>query len=284
MSLVQIQHRPPSKTLFFEWHTIMKYLLIAIINIIYGVLMLLTLDSSTPGFTIVLSIGGILTIIGLVGFVLWLRMVITSVKDTPQENSAMLSWWGLVKSFDVVLIIGLLFRAFILQPYIVDGSSMETNFHDKEILVIDKITDRFHDFRRGDVVVFQAPKTPSEDYIKRVIAFPGETVIIENGKVYVNGFLLDEPYLPKGTLTLTDEKVFRFTLEPNQYFVMGDNRNNSSDSREWGAVPRVNLIGRAWIIVSPWNSKGFVSFPLPEIEKNIQVPISSIFNIFRFSV
>jgi len=250
----------------------MKYLLIAIINIIYGILMLLTLDATTPGFTIVLAIGAILTIIGLIGFVLWLRMVITSVKDTPNENSAILSWWGLVKSFDVVLIIGLLFRAFIFQPYIVDGSSMEINFHNKEILIIDKISDKFHDFHRGDVVVFQAPKTPSEDYIKRIIAFPGETVVIQNGKVYINGFLLDEPYLPQGTLTLTDQQVFRFTLGQNQYFVLGDNRGNSSDSREWGAVPKVNLIGRAWIIVSPWDKKGFVTFPLPAIDKKVQTP------------
>jgi signal peptidase I len=249
-----------------------KYLLIAIINIIYGVLMLLTLDVTTPGFTIVLAIGAVLTIIGLVGFVLYLRLVITSVKEERQESSAIQSWFGLAKSFDIVLIIGLLFRAFILQPYIVDGSSMETNFHNKEILIIDKISDKFENFHRGDVVVFQAPKAPNEDYIKRIIAFPGETVIIQNGKVYINGYELSEPYLNPGTSTLTSDTIFRFTLGPNQYFVMGDNRSNSSDSREWGAVPKTNVVGRVWIVVSPWDQKGIVPNPAPVIEKTIQTP------------
>lgn len=220
--------------------------------------MLLTLDVNTPGFFLVLIIGGVLTLIGLAGFILWLKMVIISVKDEPNQDQPIKSWFSLVKSFDVVLIIGLLFRAFIMQPYIVEGSSMEINFHDKEILIVDKISYKFHQIHRGDTIIFQAPKNPQDDYIKRVIAFPGETVMIQNGKVKINGMLLEEPYIQNGTQTLTSDKIFRLTLGPDQYFVMGDNRGNSSDSREWGPLPKVNVIGRAWIIVSPFNQKGIV--------------------------
>lgn len=246
----------------------MKYLLIAIINIIYGVFTLLTLDTGTPGYSVVLIIGAALSILGLVGFVLWLKLAITSVKDESAEDSTIKNWFGLAKSFDIVLIIGLLFRAFIMQPYIVDGNSMEPNFHDKEILVIDKLSYKIHQPNRGETVVFRAPENPDEDYIKRVIAFPGETVVVQNGKVYINGALLDEPYLPTGTITTSPEEILRFTLGPDEYFVMGDNRSNSSDSREWGSVPKINLIGRAWIIVSPWNQKGLVKKFTPIIEKS----------------
>lgn len=236
----------------------MKYLLIAIINVIYGILMLLTLDVNTPGFFLVLIIGAVLTLIGLAGFILWLRMVITSVKDEPNQDQPIKNWFGLVKSFDIVLIIGLLFRAFIMQPYIVEGNSMEVNFHDKEILIVDKTSYKFRSIHRGETVIFQAPKSPQDDYIKRIIAFPGETVAIQNGKVKINGKILEEPYLPQGATTLTSDKIFRLTLGPDQYFVMGDNRGNSSDSREWGVLPKVNVIGRAWLVVSPFSQKGIV--------------------------
>ncbi|OGD56407.1 signal peptidase I [Candidatus Berkelbacteria bacterium RBG_13_40_8] len=245
-----------------------KYLLVSIINAIYGVLLLLTLSSDTPGYFIVLTIGLVLTILGLAGFILWIRMVVLSAKDEVPDDTAIKNWFGLVKSFDIVLIIGLFFRALIIQPFVVDGVSMEPNFHNKEALLVDKITYRFREPQKGEVIIFQAPEKPREDYIKRIIATPGETVIVTRGKVFINGYLLEEPYLSNGAQTQTSESVFRKTLKPNEYFVMGDNRSNSSDSREWGAVPKVNIVGRAVIAIYPFNQRGIIKVEPPIIDTN----------------
>ncbi len=249
----------------------MKYLLVSIINAIYGILLLLTLSADTPGYFIVLIIGSVLTILGLVGFILWMRMVILSAKDEQVDDTAIKNWFGLVKSFDIVLVVGLIFRALVIQPFVVDGVSMEPNFHDKEALLVDKITYKFREPQKGEVTIFQAPQKPSEDYIKRIVATPGETVIITNGKVFINGYLLEEPYLSNGTQTQTSENIFRKTLKPNEYFVMGDNRSNSSDSREWGVVPKVNIIGRALIAIYPFNQKGIIKTNPPILQKNLML-------------
>lgn len=248
----------------------MKYLILAIINAVYGVLLLSTLSSDTPGFYLVLIIGLILTIMGLVGLILWIRMVIKTNNDTSAGHIMIDSWMSLVKSFDIVLVIGLLFKALILQPFIVEGSSMEPSFHNQEIMLVDKISYRFKAPQRGDVVIFKAPKSPGDDYIKRIIAVPGETVQITKGKVFINGMLLDENYLSPGQATDsgTSMVVFSKTLQTNEYFVLGDNRNNSSDSRMWGIMPKNNIIGRAWWNIYPFLYFDHVQNIVPIIEKN----------------
>lgn len=239
-----------------------KYILIALINVIYGALLLATLTTDTPGFLVVLIIGTALTLIGLTGIILWLIHVLKGKTHANTTEPALKSWFSLVKSFDIVLVIGLFFRALVIQPFVVDGVSMETNFHDKEALLVDKISYHFDNIKRGDVIIFVAPKSPQDDYIKRVIGLPGETVSITSNQVFINGRLLSEPYLTPGTQTLTNQdNNFSITLAADQYFVMGDNRSNSSDSRDWGPVPSQNIIGRAWLIVYPWNDKGIVKNP-----------------------
>lgn len=247
----------------------MKYLLIALINTIYGVLLLLTLSADTPGFYIILIIGSILSLIGLTGFVLWLIMFIKTNRGEYPDDSNIKNWFGLVKSFDVVLVLGLFFRALVVQPFVVEGASMENNFHDKEAMLVNKIDYRFESPKRGDVIIFRAPKNPGFDYIKRIIALPGETITISSGLVYINGKLLIEPYLAPGiqTLIATDSSLKK-TLGPTEYFVMGDNRNDSSDSRDWGTVPIKNIIGKAWVIVYPFDQKGIVKYPEPTINNN----------------
>lgn len=252
-----------------KWSDEIKYLLFAIINAIYGILLLLTLSANTPGLYLVLIIGLVLTIMGLVGFVLWVKMAIDVNRDESTDDGLIKSWYSLVRSFDIVLVIGLLFRAIIVQPFIVDGPSMDPNFHNNQIILVDKISYHFNQPQRGDVVVFQAPKNPQDDYIKRIIATPGETVVITQGKVFVNGYLLDEPYLSSKITTNSDHgSILRQTMGPDQYFVMGDNRDNSSDSRSWGVMPGINLIGHAWLSVYPWQEKGLLKFSDPILEKN----------------
>ena len=143
-------------------------------------------------------------------------------------------------------------RVFIAQPFVVEGASMFPTFKDGDYLIIDEVTYRFSDPARGDVIVFRYPKDPSTFYIKRVIGLPGETVIIREGMVSVvrpdgTEFTLNEAYVLADDATYSDAT----TLGPGQYFVMGDNRPKSSDSRVWGVLPQEDIIGRAYVRIFP---------------------------------
>jgi signal peptidase I len=148
-----------------------------------------------------------------------------------------------------------------VQTYVVVGSSMEPNFQEDERLIISKVVYHLHEPARGDVIVFRPPNNQEVDYIKRIIASPGDTVKVENGAVYVNGQKLNEPYikdLPK--YDMSERKV-----PQNEYFVLGDNRNNSNDSHNNWTVPRQSIIGKAWLTIWPPSEWGGVDhYPLPE--------------------
>ena len=147
---------------------------------------------------------------------------------------------------------------FLVQPHEVKGSSMEPNFHDSEYILTDKISYRFVEPKRGDVIIFKAPRNPDVDYIKRVIGLPGDKVKVEAGYVYVNGKKLNEYYLKDNTLLFAGsfmQEGVEITVPDGQYFVMGDNRPHSSDSREFGTIEQKSIIGRA--VVRYW--------PIPEI-------------------
>ncbi|HJX58932.1 signal peptidase I [Candidatus Woesebacteria bacterium RBG_19FT_COMBO_47_8] len=145
---------------------------------------------------------------------------------------------------------------FIFQPHKIDGNSMEPNFHDKEYLLTDKVKYKIlkESPQRGDVIVFIPPLERDKEYIKRIIGLPGETVSIKEGRIIINGEILEETYLSAGTPTsgayfLQEGEIA--TVPPDEYFVMGDNRANSSDSRYWGFVPKKDLVGRAWLVYWP---------------------------------
>jgi len=155
---------------------------------------------------------------------------------------------------------------FVAQPNQVNGRSMLPNFQDKELLLTDKLTYRFREPERGEVVVFKAP--PSEpcaeeecEYIKRLIGLPGDRIMIKDGHVYLNGRVLPEKYLPPefttsaGTyLTLGKEIV----VPPRSYILMGDNRSHSRDSREFGPISREAIVGRAFFVYWPPQQMGFI--------------------------
>jgi signal peptidase I len=128
----------------------------------------------------------------------------------------------------------------------IEGDSMEPNLHNGEYVLIDKISYLLHPPERGDVVVF-TPPNENRDYIKRVIGLPGDTVQIAGGQVYVNGVVLDEPYL-KG---LVNNDMPAHIVEEGRFFVLGDNRNNSSDSRAFGSITPQSIVGRAWLVYWP---------------------------------
>jgi len=144
-------------------------------------------------------------------------------------------------------------RYFLIQPFYVKGASMEPSFHDHEYLIINEIDYRLNSPQRGDIVVFRYPKDPSQYFIKRIIGLPGEKIKIKDSKIYIfndqhpDGIALNEDvYLPEDVQTLTSGKT-EFVLDDGQYFVLGDNREASLDSRRFGAVPRRLIIGKAWV-------------------------------------
>lgn len=157
----------------------------------------------------------------------------------------------LIKIIIISLAIIIPVRYFLIQPFYVKGASMEPNFFDHEYLIIDEISYRFKEPQRGEIVVFKYPRDPRQYFIKRIIGLPGEKVEIKNEKIYINGEVLDESiYLNPGTKTFGDLVI---TLEKDEFFLMGDNRNFSLDSRSFGPVSREYIIGRTWFRGWPFN-------------------------------
>lgn len=160
----------------------------------------------------------------------------------------------------LALIIVLPIRWFVAQPFIVSGASMEDTFHHNEYLIVDQLSYRFEDPARGDVVIFKYPKDPSKYFIKRIIGLPGDTIDITGDTVSVTnathpeGIVLNEPYVEE----MRQSAPFSQTLGDSEYFVMGDNRDASSDSRIWGTLPRENIVGRAYIRLFPVSRVDFL--------------------------
>lgn len=177
----------------------------------------------------------------------------------PSEVGKKKALGGLLELIQVIVIsaaIVIPLRTFLVQPFYVKGQSMEPNFYDHEYLFVDKLTYRRQAPARGDVVVIRYPLDPSEFFIKRVIGLPGETIEVSNGKVRIynkeheNGFLLDEhTYLDQDYTPLTDTK----TLKDDEYYLMGDNRAASLDSRSFGPVKRSFIVGRVWVRAYPFD-------------------------------
>ncbi len=159
-----------------------------------------------------------------------------------------------IKVFAAVFIAAAIIRYFLFQPFVVSGSSMEPNFHDGEYLFVQKLSYDFHNPHRGDVVVFKYPLDKSVDYIKRIIGLPGDNIMIKDGTLSVNGQVLTEHYLAAGQKTVLlngSTDVYQITVPPNQYFMMGDNRDHSADSREGWLLPKGDIIGKTALVLFP---------------------------------
>ena len=173
----------------------------------------------------------------------------------------------LIKIVVISLVIIIPIRYFLIQPFYVKGASMEPNFFDHEYLIIDEITYRFNEPKRGDIVVFRYPRNPQEYFIKRLIGLPGESVQIKDGDVIIynqdnpEGMTLSEDYLEPGTKTygLTENKI---ELGDNEYYVLGDNRNSSKDSRSFGPVNESFVTGR--VLLRGWPFNRIKTFETPE--------------------
>jgi len=165
--------------------------------------------------------------------------------------------WETAKIVLIALVIIIPIRYYLIQPFFVRGASMEPNFSNGQYLVIDELSYRFDDPTRGDVIVFKYPLDPSKYYIKRIVGLPGEEIRIKDGQIFIydtdssQEIALDESlYLSGETFTLGQ---VNFSLDEQEYFVLGDNRQSSSDSRQWGALPQDNIVGRVWLRAWPFN-------------------------------
>lgn len=186
------------------------------------------------------------------------------INDAPHSAARLLRDWVIV----VVLALGaaMLVRVYVLQQFYISGPSMEMTLMENDRVLVNKMSYRLHDIHRGDIVVFDrvtinGQQVQHTDLIKRVIGVENDTVEIQKCKVLVNGSVIDEPYIDKDTLSLaTPEDVCRIpnmkkvTVPENQIFVMGDNRAQSFDSRNFGSVPVKLVVGRAFAVVWPFGS------------------------------
>jgi signal peptidase I len=166
------------------------------------------------------------------------------------------SIWETFEIILVAVIAVVVIRTFLIQPFLVSGASMEPNFSSGDYLLIDEISYRFREPQRGEVVVFHYPGDEKTYYIKRIIGLPDEQIKINGGKIFIfneeypNGLVIDEAYLPFGIQTSGSEE---FSLKDNEYFVLGDNRNYSFDSRSWGNLQRAEIVGLVRLRLWPFN-------------------------------
>ena len=167
----------------------------------------------------------------------------------------------------VLTVLMFLVIRFAVQNFNIEGTSMEPSLHNQELILVDKWTYLFRPPARGDVIVFIAPPQPTQDYIKRIIAIPGDTITIQNTTVIVDGVTLNESYVDSNNQGNRYGSIINGHVPPNEYFVLGDNRANSFDSRAWGFVPRKNIIGRA----------AFVYWPLHEDNDGFLPNVSPVF-------
>lgn len=177
--------------------------------------------------------------------------------DSLEQNAS--DYRSLIIYSIVALALAFTIRFYIAAPYLVQGSSMDPTFHSTDYLIIDRVSYRLGEPKRGDVVVFRFPQDPSRSFIKRVIGLPGETVIIDGENVSIingenpDGFTLAEPYVDDRNARPSNLRV---TLDASEYFVLGDNRKASADSRTWGSLPRDHIIGRALLRLYPFTDIG----------------------------
>ena len=183
----------------------------------------------------------------------------SSSPDTPKSSQR-----SLVLYTVIALGLALFIRFFIAAPYVVSGASMEPTFEDWHYLIVDRVSYDFEEPQRGDIIIFDLPQDHSRALIKRVIGLPGDTVVLSGtdptvtiiNAAHPQGFTLEEPYLDPANYGGASD--MRVTLGADQYFVLGDNRKVSADSRLWGILPKNDIVGRVFLRLYPFNDLGIL--------------------------
>ena len=174
------------------------------------------------------------------------------------------AFFDFLQGIVVVLAILVMVYLFIMSPQEINGASMEPNFHNGEFILTNKILYKFREPQRGDVVIFKSPGNKEIDYIKRIIGLPGDTVSVSNNAFYVNGQKVEEPYLASDTPIFGGSYLAEgqsVVVPPGSYFMAGDNRAHSSDSREFGPIAETDFIGTAIFRYWPFSQMGTIPHP-----------------------
>jgi signal peptidase I len=181
---------------------------------------------------------------------------ISKARRRSNGTRQVVEWVGLVIG---ALLIALVIKTFLFQAFYIPSASMDPTLKVHDRVLVNKLSYHLHPVHRGDIVVFKAPaeeRTPQiKDLVKRVIGLPGDSLEGRDGHVYVNERLLNEPYLPRGTIT---DNLPKQVVPAGSYFMMGDNRTQSSDSRVFGPIKRATIIGRAFVTMWPLTRLGFL--------------------------
>lgn len=216
----------------------------------------------------------------------WSNYNMTPLEDVPPEEEKSSGWktaWAVLREVGETIILTLIIF-FLIQTVIrnfrVVGTSMVNNLHDGQYLIIDKfsynpwLTQYFGvgGPQRGDVIVFEPPNRPGEDYVKRIIGLPGETVEVRRGQVFINGQPLAEPFQPNPGSYNANPVV----VPPGSVFVLGDNRNNSNDSHNWGPLPIEKIVGRAWVSYWPPSEWGVIPRDKPTEQATLKHLINEL--------
>jgi signal peptidase I len=177
----------------------------------------------------------------------------SNVQGPPPAEKAKSRWhphlWGWARDLLISIGISAFIIIFLYQPVEVEGTSMLPGLQDQERIFVNKFVYKFEAIQRGDIVVFHYPLDPSKSYIKRVVGIPGDHVRIRDGQVYVNGILLREPYVPAEYFDV--RSMVETSVPPDSYFVLGDHRSMSDDSREFGSVDQRYIFGKAVLVYWP---------------------------------
>ena len=178
--------------------------------------------------------------------------------EIPEQSTPgiLTEFRGWLKDILLAVVIAFLMVVFLYQPVKVEGTSMQPELLDQERIFVNKFVYHFEEIHRGDIVVFWYPKDPSKSFIKRVLGIPGDVVSIRDGQVYINGQLVEERYVPRGYQDADSYPVVR--VREGHYYVLGDHRNASNDSRSWGLVPRKYIYGKAVFRYWPVEKAGFL--------------------------
>lgn len=193
------------------------------------------------------------------------RIIENDTKPSPFSRQGIIE---IIKFILLAVCVVIPVRMFVMQPFIVSGSSMFPTFKDGQYLIVDELSYHFREPARGDVIVFKPPMNLKTYYIKRIIGLPGETVIINGANIIIKneahpeGFILTQPYIE----TPSDDKIEK-TLGPDEYYVLGDNRTASSDSRYWGTLPRKDITGRAFLRLFPFTQISYLPGEYHQIEQ-----------------
>ena len=185
-------------------------------------------------------------------------------------KKAVAAFFDFLQGIVVIMAIMVMIYLFIMSPQEISGASMEPNFHNGEYILTNKIIYKFKEPIRGDVIIFKSPKDKTVDYIKRIIGLPGDTVRLENNSYYVNDVKIEEPYEPSdmpiygGSFLAEGDEI---TVPEGQYFVSGDNRPHSSDSREFGTIAKEEFIGQAFFRYFPVSQLGLIVRPTYSVDQ-----------------